>query len=53
MNGLKNLVPKGILNDDNFTLLKKKSDDYQRSINFFAGHIHQIVQVYQKYYEIQ
>ena len=43
MFGLKNLVAKGVLNDDNFTVLRKRSEEYRRSVSFFTAHIHQIV----------
>jgi len=52
MYGLKNLVPKGILCDDNYTVLKRKSEEYRRSISYFAGHIHQMVMIYYNYSEL-
>ena len=52
MHGLRNLVPKGVLCDENYTILKKKSEEYRRSINYFTGHIHQMVQVHANYYQL-
>lgn len=52
MFGLKNLVPRGVLIEENYNVLRKKSEEYKRSINFFTGHIHQIVQIYIDYYEL-
>lgn len=52
MYGLKNLVPKGVLYEDNYTVLKKHSEEYRRSMSFFAGHLHQMIKIYVDYYEL-
>lgn len=52
MNGLKNLMPKGIFAESNYSILKRKSEDFKRSINAFVEHLQQINKIYENYYAV-
>lgn len=52
MFGLKNLMPKGVLCDTNYAVLRKKSDEYKRSLQYFTGHIQQMVKIYLDYFRL-
>jgi hypothetical protein len=52
MYGLKNLVSKGILNDENYNVLKKRSEEYRRSMGVFMNHLQQINKIYEDYFSL-
>ena len=52
MNGLKNLMPRGIFAESNYSILKRRSEDFKRSINAFVEHLQQINKIYENYYAV-